>query len=106
MADSKEDNYVAGEQRRSQPITIDAIENAVHKANKAFFIEVKEMCDNNVKMEMQDHLIKENHFDKVMAAKMYQLIDNYSNNKKTLYMVGGPLVLLFADRILSKLGIW
>ena len=94
------------ERRTVSAITADAIENAVYKANKAFFIEVKAMCDDNVKMEMQEHLIKEYHFDKVMASRMYRIIDNYTDNKKALYIVGVPLVLLIADRILSKMGVW
>lgn len=86
--------------------TLYSVENAVYKANEKFFIKIKEMCDVNVRMEMQEHLIKETHFDKTMATKMYQILNNYTDNKKALYIVGVPLLLLFVDRILSKLGVW
>jgi len=92
--------------RRTTIMTMEGVENAVFKANEKFFVKVKQMCDDNVKIEMQAHLINENHFDKTMAAKMYRIIDNYTDNKKALYIVGVPLLLLFLDRICSKMGWW
>ena len=100
MSDKESDD------RRTIVMTLEGVENAVFKANEKFFDKVKKMCDDNVKIEMQAHLINENNFDKTMASKMYRIIDNYTDNKKALYVVGVPMVLLFVDSILSKMGVW
>lgn len=95
-----------GNERRVDTITIADVENAVYKANEKFFEKVEKMCNTNLKSSLLEHVQEHTHFDKSTKATIYEMINNFRGRIKAKYSIGIPLVLLFAERILNKIGIF
>ena len=87
-------------------ITVADIENAIYKANIRYREELERMCEQKNKASIQDHLIKETHFNEAATTKLYKMINNFTENSKIKYMVGVPVGLLLLDRLLTRLGLY
>lgn len=95
-----------GDERRGETITIADVENAVYKANEKFFEKVEKMCNTNLETSLLKHAQEYTHFDKSTKATIYEMISTFKSRIKAKYSIGIPLVLLFAERILNKIGIF
>ncbi len=95
-----------GKERRGETITIAEVKNAVYEANEKFFDKVKSMCDENLKTSILEHTAEYAHFDKPTKTILYEIISNFKSRIKAKYYIGIPLVLLFAERILNKIGLF
>lgn len=95
-----------GKERRSEGITIAEVKNAVYEANEEFFGKIKKMCDDNLKISLLEHTAEYAHFDKPTKTILYEIITNFKSRIKAKYSIGIPLVLLFAERILNKIGLF
>ena len=95
-----------GKERRGESITVAEVKNAVYEANEKFFEKVKTMCDDNLETSILKHTQEYSHFDKTTKAIIYEMINAFQKRIKAKYTIGVPLVLLFAERILSKIGLF
>lgn len=95
-----------GKERRENSLSLAEVENAVYKANKEFFNEVKKMCDGNIETEFLKHTTEYPHFDKPTRTIIYEIISNFKRRIKIEYIFGIPLLLLFIERLLNKIGLF
>lgn len=93
-------------ERRGDSITVSDVKNAVYEANEKFFDKVQKMCDDNLEKSLLKHTQEYTHFDKLTKATIYDMVNNFKSRIKTKYSIGIPLVLLFVERILNKIGIF
>ncbi len=95
-----------GKERRENFLSLAEIKNTIHDANKEFFNEIRKMCDDNIETEFLKHTVEYTHFDKSTKTIIYEMIANFKKRIKVEYVFGVPLVLLFVERLLNKLGIF
>ncbi len=95
-----------GKERRGDTITVSDVKNAVYEANEKFFEKVKKMCDDNLEVTILKHTQEYTHFDKPTKQLIYDMISNFKSRIKAKYSIGIPLALLFAERILNKIGLF
>lgn len=67
---------------------------------------LEKMCHENIKQGITEHLLEKKHFDKSTVDSIYEIINSFKGRIKIKYAVGVPLLLLFVERILSKLGLF
>lgn len=93
-----------GHERRGDTISISDVKNAVYEANEKFYEKVQKMCDDNLETSLLKHVQEHSHLDKPTKMLLYEMISNFQGRIKAKYSIGIPLALLFAERILNKLG--
>jgi len=95
-----------GKERRSDCITVSDVKNAVYEANEKFYEKIKQMCDSNLEITLLKHTQEYTHFDKPTRNIILDMISNFKGRIKAKYSIGIPILLLFAERILSKFGLY
>ena len=95
-----------GKERRGDTISASDVKNAVYEANEKFYEKIKQMCDNNLENNLLKHTQEYTHFDKSTKTIIYDMINSFKSRIKNKYSIGIPLALLFAERILNKIGIF
>ena len=95
-----------GKERRGDTISVSDVKNAVYEANEKFYEKIKQMCDNNLENSLLKHTQEYTHFDKSTKTIIYDMINSFKSRIKNKYSIGIPLALLFAERILNKMGIF
>ena len=95
-----------GKERRDDTLSVSDVKNAVYEANEKFYEKIKQMCDNNLEKNLLKHIQEYTHFDKSTKTIIYDMVNSFKNRIKNKYSIGIPLALLFAERILNKMGIF
>lgn len=67
---------------------------------------LENMCLDNIKHGITDHLLDKNHFDRTTVDNIYEVVNNFKGRIKAKYAIGIPLALLFVERVLNKIGLF